>query len=498
MASFASLLASTGVKENASSVLKAGKSPAELFNDLQSVIGRPHAFLENADPGLRTFTRHMLPAAPLVMIRPGRVKFSDKTEEFLKTTLSRFRGELVGDDELKRIMSGSKDAAEGKAKAGALFGNAYGISEGDKKAIEEAIEKKQAGTVADFTAKNSQSVRYFEFNCSSEVMAEYASVLHTLSGRLFSRINNDSTRWASITGEFDPPGMTNGGFWTYWADNATSASESANADVGATKLAGLVKGVSEISREAQFFLSKDLRMGESANKGMIDGAIAKIASVIGNDNKDGGLSASLGDAILGLNPMFPEVWKDSSFSRSYTLSFKFHSPYGNPASVYQNVLLPFSMLLSLVMPVMANPGTYTEPFVFQLDCPGYFACDLGICTDFSFTRGGQDNLWTVDGLPRQIDVSMTVKDLYPVLTASKNNESLYFNCGMGTFLDNMAGISLFRTDKGQADLITRMKAGVGSKLGQIRAIPGRFEAVGQNFVEQYTPLGGLFRAFSDR
>jgi hypothetical protein len=147
------------------------------------------------------------------------------------------------------------------------------------------------------------------------------------------------------------------------------------------------------------------------------------------------------------------------------------------------------------MPVMANPGTYSEPFVFQLDCPGYFACDLGICTDFSFTKGGSENLWSVDGLPRQIDVNMTVKDLYPVLTASKNNESLYLNCGMGTFLDNLAGISLFRTEKGQADLITRMKAGAGSKLGQIRAIPGRFMAVGQNFSEQYLPVGGMVRAF---
>jgi hypothetical protein len=230
---------------------------------------------------------------------------------------------------------------------------------------------------------------------------------------------------------------------------------------------------------------------------MIAGAMANVASAIGAQEGDASLSASLGDAILGLNPMFPEVWKDSSFSRSYTLNFKFHSPYGNSASVYQNVLLPFSMLLSLVMPVMANPGTYSEPFVFQLDCPGYFACDLGICTDFSFTKGGSENLWTADGLPRQIDVNMTVKDLYPVLTASKNNESLYFNCGMGTFLDNLAGISLFRTDKGQADLITRMKAGLGSRLGQLRSLPGKYEAGIQNFTEQYMPIGGIVRAFRD-
>ena len=489
------ILSPTNLGESVTAAIrKTGITPQDLFKGLSTVVGRPYAFLQNADPDIRTFTKHMLPTAPLVMLRPGRVKFSDKIENFLAETLKGFGRTDVTEENVNDIV-GSKRDADGKV-VGGLFSNVYGVDKSDMAAIDAAIKEKQAGTVRDFAAANSGSMRYFEFNSSNEVMKEYQSVLNTLSSRLYARMNDKSIGWLDMRGDFDPPGKTNGGFMTFWADNATSVSESASSEVGATKLAGLVKGVSEISREAQFFLgTQQFGEGKDAkDKSMIDNAVAGVADFIGGADQTG-LRASLGQAILGMNPMFPEVWKDSSFSRSYTLNFKFHTPYGNPAAVYQDVLLPFTMLLALVMPIQSEPGTYTEPFVFQLDCPGYFACDLGICTDFSFTKGGNDNLWTVDGLPRQIDVNMSVRDLYPVLTASRNNEAMYFNFGMGTFLDNLGGIALFKTDQGRADLVTRMRAGANSAFRSARGAPGRWEASAQNFAQQYLPTSAISNLF---
>lgn len=481
-----------------STASKTNVVPDSLIKNLQTALARPHRFLTNADPSARTFVRHMLPAAPLVMIRPGRVKFSEDTTTFLQEVLNKFGRQLDNKDAVDDLLKRPTEDADGRSVPGGLFNSLYGVDKTDLAAMQQAINDKQKGTVGDFVAKNNKSIRYFEFNSNNEVMKEYRAVFHTLVSRLYSRMMNKVTPWADLRGKYDPPEMSNGGFWTLWADNATSVSESASSEVGATKLAGLVKGVSEVSREAQFFLGSQnfgAWKSEDEKKGMIDSAIGSVAEFISGPDQTAGLRASLGDAILGMNPMFPEVWKDSSFSRSYTLNFKFHSPYGHPQAVYQNVLLPFTMLLSMVMPVMTNPGTYSEPFVFQLDCPGYFACDLGICTDFSFTKGGSENLWTVDGLPRQIDVNMSVKDLYPVLVASKNAEAMYFNVGMGTFLDNLAGISIFKSSSGEADFLTRLRANVNSGLGQIRGTPDRWVASGQQFLEQ-TGVAGLFRAIS--
>ncbi len=484
----------TNISDAVSQTVKTNTVPQDLFDGLKMVIGRPYAFLPNADPNVRTFTRHMLPTAPLIMIRPGRVKFSEDVEGYLKEALVSLGRSIGSDQEMADIMGRGADGGKG------LFSNHYGVSDTDVEAINRAVKDKQAGTVRDFYNKNNKSVRYFEFNSDLEVMKEYQSVLSTLSSRLYARMNDRAITWLDVGGKFDPPGKTNGGFYTFWADNATSVSESANSDVGPTKLAGLVKGVSEVSREAQFFLgTQQFGEGKEAkDQSMIDNAMLGIKDFVGGAN-DAGLRGSLGQAVLGLNPMFPEVWKDSSFDRSYTLNFKFHTPYGNPAAVYQDVLLPFTRLLSLVMPVQTQPGVYSEPFVFQVDCPGYFACDLGICTNFSFTRGGNDNLWTVDGLPRQIDVNMSIRDLYPVLTASKNNESLFFNFGMSTFLDNLAGISIFKSDKGEADIVTRMRAGANSVFRRARDVPERWAAGAQQFAQQYLPtsaISNLFRSIN--
>ena len=348
------------------SLRSGGVVPENLAGGTDSVIGRPHRFNTNADPSMRTFVRHMLPAAPLVMIRPGRIKFSEDTENWLVKKLQ----ELGHKDESEaKALLGPKDVASGKSAPGGLFSKNYGVTDEDLNAVNQAIKEKRKGTVMDILANEDslKSARYFEFNSSNDVLKEYQSVMYTIQSRLFARMQSKAismTRAAkgAVSGEWQPEELTNAGFYTFWADNASSVSESSSNEVGPTKLGGLVKTVAEISREAQFFLKSDLAsQGQQQRQGMVDNAIAGVADFIGGDMKDGGVRASLGDAILGMNPMFPEVWKDSSFQRSYTLNFKFHSPYGHPMAIYQNVLAPFIMLLSMVMPISSGMGTYSEP-----------------------------------------------------------------------------------------------------------------------------------------
>ena len=448
-------------------------STIDNFPVLTKSIGRPHTFLPNADPANRTFTRHMIPSAPLVMIRPGRIRFSESFENVFATMGS--------------ILGVSKEEVETQltSKTGGVYNSAtrYGVGPEDEAALDKAISKKRRlHSVQDLKENGGGSLRYFEFE---PTLGEYVSVLATHSQRIFSRLKG-SKSWINMT--YDVSDTDFGGFYTFWANNATSVSESASADVGESALAGLVKNVSNVSRQAQYFMTSDMRNGNIAQNeaaaGAFETAMRSVSNFAGGGNASG-LRASLGDAILGMNPLFPEVWKDSSFGRSYNLAFKFQSPYGDPQSVYQNVLLPFAMLLSLVLPLAKSPATYSEPFNFQLDCPGYFSCDLGICTGFDFVKGGSENLWTVDGLPRAIDVTMQVKDLYPTLMASHNNKSLYLNVGLGTFLDNLAGITLFQSKQfGKSDVAASLRTGINSALQQGLAIPDRISAGMQIFAEE--------------
>jgi hypothetical protein len=460
-------------------------NPAQFYRNFQNVVGQPHSFIESADPGQRTFVRHMLMTPPLVMIRPGRVKYTNTAD--LISVIQKNLG-LSDPSEVEAFFK------VGGASAGTVFDMDAGYGDGtDLTALRKAIAQKTLGTVMDFGKGGQPPVRYFEFEPK---INEYASIVATMTARVYARMTekgDGSLPWLNFDGA-KPAASTYGGFTTYWADNSSSVSESASSSIGDTAVASMIKGIADKSRELQFLIGSDWsNEGDAASRDRnLAGGLAEMIGGRDSAVQASGVRAALGDAVLGINPLFPQVWKDSSFGRTYDLSFKFHSPYGAPGAIYQNVLLPFVQLLCLVLPVMRNPGTYSEPFVFQLDAPGHFSCDLGICESLSFVKGGSDHLWTKDGLPRQIDVTMSVKDLYPTLASSHNNKSLYLNVGMGTFLDNLAAINLFDSSQGLNPL-TILQTNLQSAITMGRTKPDRLKADLTNMIFQAGSVANLFR-----
>lgn len=94
-----------------------------------------------------------------------------------------------------------------------------------------------------------------------------------------------------------------------------------------------------------------------------------------------------------------------------------------------------------------TPNGYTTPFLVKAYCKGMFNIDMGIITDLSVTRGGECQ-WNDDGLPTQIDVSITIEDLYSniFMTDSKFSLAVVQNTAMQDFLANLAGLNLAETE----------------------------------------------------
>lgn len=147
----------------------------------------------------------------------------------------------------------------------------------------------------------------------------------------------------------------------------------------------------------------------------------------------------------GMKVVYPELWSDSTFSRSININFEFISPYGDPLSIFQFVMAPFCALFCFAAPRQAADNGYVSPFFVRADIPGLFTSDLAIISDFSWSRGGNAELWTKDGLPRAISGSFTVQDLYPYLAMTKRLSFLSANPNYTTFLDNLAGLHAINT-----------------------------------------------------
>lgn len=141
----------------------------------------------------------------------------------------------------------------------------------------------------------------------------------------------------------------------------------------------------------------------------------------------------------GMKIMYPELWSDSTYSRSISIDFSFTSPYGDPASIFKYVYLPYFALLTFAMPRQASHNGLISPFFVRACVPGMFNSDLALVSDITWNRGGSAGMWTKDGLPRQINGSITITDLYPYLASVNSMALLSFNPQYTTWLDTFSG-----------------------------------------------------------
>lgn len=142
----------------------------------------------------------------------------------------------------------------------------------------------------------------------------------------------------------------------------------------------------------------------------------------------------------GMKLVYPELWSDSDYSKNMNFNFSFISPYGDPLSIFKYVYVPFCALACFAFPRQAAENGYVSPFFIRADVPGVITSDLAMISSFTWTKGGGNNLWTKDGLPRAIDVSVSISDLYPYLAMTKRLSFLSANPSYAVFLDNLSGM----------------------------------------------------------
>ena len=247
----------------------------------------------------------------------------------------------------------------------------------------------------------------------------------------------------------------------FYLDGLNSVSENYSNDTTESSLASQINGFSDTANEIKFlFGSKGSALGN-----IIDDTTA-ITSSIGESlsgvigRLGGGIVGSLADSgvntvLNGGKIVFPKIWSNSSTSRSYSLDIKLRSPDHDSISIFLNVLKPYCKLLALCLPRMmenGNPNGYRAPFMVKAFSKGLFNIDYGMITDMSVTKGAEC-CWNDDGLPTQIDISITIEDLYSSLAMSGFGEDwvshIVSNTSYMDFLANMAGLNIAQMEIGR-------------------------------------------------
>lgn len=257
----------------------------------------------------------------------------------------------------------------------------------------------------------------------------------------------------------------------FYLDGLDNVSESFSNETTESSLASQINQFSDMSNEIKFLFGKNSSVvGQMVNTGStVTSAITEGLSGLAQGIA-GGIVGSLANkgvnsVLNGGKIIFPKIWADSQYSRSFDLSIKLRSPDHDSVSIFLNVLKPYCKLLALTMPreINGDPNAYRAPFLVKAFCKGKFNIDMGMITSLQVTKGKTCS-WNDDGLPTEIDISLGIEDLYSSLAMSTQYIEKGTFAGFASpqtilevaqntaymdFLANMAGLNIAQMEIGR-------------------------------------------------
>lgn len=246
---------------------------------------------------------------------------------------------------------------------------------------------------------------------------QYLRVVSTILGRLVSRVIPESSLAMSL-GDKTQLKTTGWGGIEFALGPNTTVTENGSNTFGETVFANIVGQGSGTAR-----MLKHLKQ--------------EVLGGSDNETTSGGLVSAV---LNGFQVNTPRFWESSNFSKSYTLTFRLESPYGDTQSIINYVYRPFAALLAVSLPIYKSLYGFSSPFMIRVDCPGWFTVNTGYVTSIDFRRAPDEGTWSSHGLATAIEVTMSIEDIYNALALSVGPVSLSRNFQQASFLDSMAGM----------------------------------------------------------
>ncbi len=164
--------------------------------------------------------------------------------------------------------------------------------------------------------------------------------------------------------------------------------------------------------------------------GAITGGIAKgaqsfmdtLRSVPGGSIAARGLS--LVDRLLvGSRIDFPQVWKTSSFSPSYTMTIRLYNP--NPRSdvaTMKYIVGPIAALMLLGLPISPDGSVYRWPFLHKIKSTGIYILDPAFISNVTIIKGGDQQQISYNQRLGLVDVRLDFGSLYSTIVAEQGKK----------------------------------------------------------------------------
>ncbi|MGL6132413.1 MAG: hypothetical protein ACRCZ9_12445 [Fusobacteriaceae bacterium] len=234
---------------------------------------------------------------------------------------------------------------------------------------------------------------------------------------------------------------------TFYNDGPVEVQEGGSNSIGASMFKGLLNGSSLGQAGAVLDMAKEMSFltGAQSHKTFYQYNSENKAEKI--KTKHGSMLANMFGGPAGFfatNTSMPDVWKDSSYDKSFNIKIKLSTPYGNRMSIFKDIIVPLCHILPLGMPNRGSMSvnSYTSPYILNVLVKGSVNCQMGIVQSIAISKN-QETI-SLEGLPTDVDIVLNIKDLTSAFSLPNtiSTKGLLESPGLLSYLSTMCGINV--------------------------------------------------------
>ncbi|MNX04473.1 hypothetical protein D3C86_340620 [compost metagenome] len=217
----------------------------------------------------------------------------------------------------------------------------------------------------------------------------------------------DEGLWARTKSAFKSESQMASEFISFRVDHTGTQTESFSNGTKEPSIQGQINGISASARETRFSMFDGNIEGTGIVAGAL-GAVKDFALGVGQGIGIQGLAQLAGSAYVDI----PKVWDSSSAEfNKLSLNIPLRSPYGDPLSRLQNLILPMCCLFAMSVPLSTGKQSHTSPFLIEYFAQGRAHSRLAIVDSLTITRGVGDVGWNNTGGFLGVDIQLGLLDL---------------------------------------------------------------------------------------
>ena len=181
---------------------------------------------------------------------------------------------------------------------------------------------------------------------------------------------------------------------------------------------------------------------------MLQHTLSSLQTGLNKAKKSGGMTGMLANAadaaLAGGRIDFPQVWKGSGFSPSYTMTIRLYNPDpSDRETTNKYIAAPLAVLLTLSLPrVMQNVNggyLYNWPFFCKISCPGIYFLNPCCISSVSIIKGGDQQSISWNQRLDIVDVRIEFTSLFNSMVVGNGNNSDRSRPNMKSYLDALLG-----------------------------------------------------------